>query len=126
MMKILVTAAGPKPAKDKVGYIINIAKRLGAEIVALHILKGDDQTQAQETLNIFEEAGKQANINVAKILKKGDIISSIIESAEEESVNLIIMGATPDKAAEEWISTGVMEKAKIPVVVIPYEFRKDL
>ena len=64
--------------------------------------------------------------DVAKILKKGDIISSIIESAEEESVNLIIMGATPDKAAEEWISTGVMEKAKIPVVVIPYEFRKDL
>jgi hypothetical protein len=32
-MKILVTAAGPKPAKDKVGYITNIAKRLGAEIV---------------------------------------------------------------------------------------------
>lgn len=126
MMKILVTAAGPKPAKDKVGYITNIAKRLGAEIVALHILKGDDQTQAQETLNIFAEAGKQANINVAKILKKGDIISSIIESAEEESVNLIIMGATPEKAAEEWVSTGVMEKAKIPVVVIPYEFRKDL
>jgi hypothetical protein len=36
------------------------------------------------------------------------------------------MGATPEKAAGEWVSTGVMEKAKIPVVVIPYEFRKDL
>jgi len=126
MMKILVTAAGPKPAKDKVGYITNIAKRLGAEIVALHISKGDDQTQGQETLNIFAEAGKQANVNVAKILKKGNIISNIVEAAEEESVNLIIMGATPEKPAGEWISTGVMEKAKIPIIVVPYEFKGTL
>ena len=28
-MKILVATAGPVPAKDKAGYIVNIAKRLG-------------------------------------------------------------------------------------------------
>ena len=38
-MKILVSAAGPKPAKDKAGYVMEIAKKLGAEVVALHISK---------------------------------------------------------------------------------------
>ncbi len=121
-MKILVTAAGPNPAKDKAGYVMNFAKRLGAEVIALHVSQTEDQTRGQETLNIFAEAGRKAEVNVVKILKSGNIISNIIESAEKEGVNLIVMGATPGKGAAEWISTCVMEKAKIPVVVIPHEF----
>jgi len=121
-MKILVTAAGPKPAKDKAGYVMDIAKKLGAEVVALHISNEEDTTQGEETLKIFAEAGQQANVNVIKILKKGDIIPNIVEAADKESVALIIMGASPGKVAD-WISAGVMEKAKVPVVIIPLEFK---
>ena len=122
-MKILVTAAGPKPAKDKAGYIMDIAKRLGAEVIALHISREENTTQGEETLKIFTDAGQNANVNVIKILKRGDIISNIIETADNESVNLIMMGASPGKAAE-WMSTEVMENAKVPVVVIPNEYRE--
>ena len=123
-MKILVTAAGPKPAKDKAGYVMDIAKKLGAEVVALHISKEEDTTKGEETLKIFTEAGEEANVNVTKILKKGDIISNIVKAADKESAALIIMGASPGKVAD-WISAGVIEKVKIPVVIIPLEF-KDL
>jgi nucleotide-binding universal stress UspA family protein len=61
---------------------------------------------------------------VVKRLKKGDVISGIIETAQEESVNLIIMGATPVKVVAEWVSTGVIERAPVPVIIIPYEFNK--
>jgi len=122
-MKILVTAAGPEPAKDKARYVMDLAKRLGAEIVALHIAKAASQTLGEETLNIFEQAGQKAEVKVTKIMKQGDIISNIIEAAEKESVNFIVMGATPDKGAAEWMSTGVMDKTKIPVVVIPCGFK---
>jgi len=125
-MKILVTTAGPVPAKDKAGYIVNIAKRLGAEVISLHILLDEDQAKGEEALNVFSEAGREADINVAKILKKGDVVSTIIESAREEEVNLIIMGASQGKVVAEWVSAGVIEKTNIPVVVIPHEFRKDV
>ena len=123
-MKILVSVAGPKPAKDNVWYVMNLAKKLGAEVVALHISQKEDTSRGEETLKIFTDAGKDAKINVIKILKRGDIVSNIIATVEKESVKLIIMGATPGKAVTEWVSTGVMEKAQVPMLVIPYEFNK--
>ena len=42
-MKILATTAGPVPAKNKAEYIVNIAKRLGADVIALHIMKGEER-----------------------------------------------------------------------------------
>ncbi len=125
-MKILVTAAGPKPARDKAGYVMDFARGLGAEVIALHITQTEDQALGEETLNIFAEAGQRVNVKVAKIFKKGDVIHSIIESAEEESVDFIIMGTNPGQPAADWVSTQVMEKTKIPVIVIPYEYKKNI
>ena len=125
-MKILVTTAGPVPAKNKAEYIINIAKRLGAEVIALHILKGEDQKQGQKALTIFSEAGRRANVNVARVLKEGDIVPIIIESAQKEAVDLIIMGASEGKIVAEWVSASVMGKTEIPVVVIPHKFKSDV
>jgi nucleotide-binding universal stress UspA family protein len=123
-MRLLVTAAGPKPARDKSNYVMNFAKSIGAEVIALHITQKDDTIEENETLTVFSDAGQNANVNVVKILKKGKVISSIIESAKENSVDLIIMGASPNQAASEWISTQVMEKSVIPVMVIPSDYNK--
>jgi len=123
-MKILVTTAGPVPAKNKAEYIVDIAKRLGADVIALHIMKGEDPMQGQKALTIFSEARRKAHVNVARVLERGDIVPTIIECAEEETVDLIIMGASEGKVVAEWVSAGVMEKTKIPVVVIPHELKR--
>jgi len=34
------------------------------------------------------------------------------------------MGASEGKVVAEWVSAGVMEKTKIPVVVIPHELKR--
>jgi len=120
-MKILVPTAGPVPAKEKADYIVNIAKRIGAELKVLHILKeGEGSEKGEEAFNLFSEAGQKAQVNVSKILKKGDMVSAIIKSAEEESAGLIIMGASRRKIVAEWVSADVMKNTAIPVVVIPY------
>ena len=123
-MKILAATAGPVPAKNKANYIINIAERIGAEVIALHILKGEALTEGQKALTIFSEAGRKACVNVTRVLERGDIVPTIIECAEEETVDLIIMGASEGKVVAEWVSAGVMEKTKIPVVVIPHELKR--
>lgn len=124
-MKILVATAGPVPAKKRAEYIVNIAKRLGAGLIVLHILREEQaNTEGEQALEIFVQAGQEAHVNVARVLKKGDIVPTIIKSAEKEGADLIIMGASEGKVVAEWVSAGVMEKTKIPVVVIPHEFKK--
>jgi len=124
-MKILVPTAGPVPAREKADYIVNIAKGLGADLTVLHILKeGEQGEKVEEAFDLFAQAGQKAEVNVAKLSGKGDVVSSIIDWAEEESADLIIMGASPGKVVAEWISADVMTKTKIPVVVIPHELRK--
>jgi nucleotide-binding universal stress UspA family protein len=124
-MKILAATAGPVPAKEKAEYVVNIAKRLGAALIALHIL-GEKQANAkgEQALDIFVQAGRKAHVNVAKVLEKGDIVPTIVKSAEKEGADLIIMGASKGKVVGEWVSAGVLEKRKIPVVVIPHEYKK--
>jgi len=124
-VKILVPTAGPLPAKENAEYIANIAKRLGAELTALHVLKEEEQAEkGEEALNLFSEAGQNVQVNVTKILKKGEIVSIIIEAAEEESADLIVMGASRGKVLAEWLSADVMTKTTIPVVVIPHELKR--
>jgi nucleotide-binding universal stress UspA family protein len=124
-MKILVPTAGSVPAKKKAEYIVQIAKRLGANVIALHILRNEEQTEAQKALTIFSEAGRKEEVNVVRVLEKGDIVPTIVTSAEKEGADLIIMGASEGKVVAEWVSAGVMEKTKVPVVVIPHEFKRS-
>jgi len=124
-MRILVATAGPVPARDKASYIVNMAKRLVAELIVLHVMQDDSQREGgEESLNIFAEAGQKAQVKVTKIQKKGDIVSTIIETAEEKSANLIIMGTSRGKVVAEWISADAMSKTSIPVLVVPREFRE--
>jgi len=125
-MKILIATAGPVPAKKKAEYIVNIAKRLDAELIALHILREEQaKAKGEEALEIFAQAGQEAHVNVAKVLEKGDIVPTIVKSAEKEGADLIVMGASDGKVVTEWISASVTEKTKMPVVVIPsHEFKK--
>ena len=126
-MKVLTATAGPVPAKRKAEYIVNVAKKLGANLIALHILqKGQSEAKGQQALEIFDQAGQEAQVNVVGLLEQGDIVPTIVESAEKEGADLIIMGASEGKVVAEWISSGVMEKTKIPVVVIPHEFKKAM
>jgi nucleotide-binding universal stress UspA family protein len=121
-MKVLAAIAGPISAKEKADYIINIAKRLGADLIALHVMKRENQAKkGEDALKYFSEAGKKAKVKVKKILKKADIVSAIIETAEAEKADLIIMGADRGKVITEWLSADVMKKTKIPAVVIPHE-----
>lgn len=123
-MKVLAAIAGPISAKEKADYIINIAKRLKADLIALHVVKRENQAKkGEDALKYFSEAGKKAKVKVKKILKKAEIVSAIIETAEAEKADLIIMGADRGKVVAEWLSEDVMRKTKIPAVVIPHELK---
>jgi len=122
MMRLLATTAGTMPAKEKADYIMNIAKRLNADVAALHISDYDHKMDGEAALKIFEDSAKRAHVKLIKVIQSGEIVPTIIETSVRVGADLIVMGASQGKVVNEWVGSDVIEKSKIPVVVIPHAF----
>ena len=119
-MKIIVPSAGSVPDQRTADYVINIAKRLGAQLVVLRILsEKETEAEGEQSLRLFFENGKREKVPVHIILRRGDIASVIIETAQEKSVDLIILGVSRGEVVAEWMNAGAMERTDIPVLLIP-------
>jgi nucleotide-binding universal stress UspA family protein len=123
-MKILIPTAGPVPAAENANYIIEIAKKLSADLVVLHILDLAEDTSTEQALKIFKDLGNEMGIKVKTILKEGNVVPTIVDCSVDEKVNLIIMGASKGRIVAEWIVTDVLEKSNIPIVIIPYGYNR--
>lgn len=118
-MKILVPTAGVVPAKEKADYILDIAKRLNADVAVIHILDLGEESGGKEALKVFEDRGAEKGVNVTTHLKEGNVVPTIVDFAESENAGLIVMGATEGRIVAEWILTDVIDKTQIPVVIVP-------
>ncbi|MGA8242530.1 MAG: hypothetical protein WB818_18280 [Desulfobacterales bacterium] len=60
-MKIVVPSAGPAIDQRTAGYVINIAKRLNAQLVVVRVLtEKEKEAEGEESLSLFVELGKKA------------------------------------------------------------------
>jgi len=119
-VKIIIPSAGTVPDQRTADYLINIAKRLNAQLVVLRILsEKETEAQGEQSLMLFDENGKKEKVPVNIILRQGDIVSVIIETAQEASVDLIILGVSRGEIVAEWMNAGAMERTDIPVLLIP-------
>lgn len=119
-MKIIVPSAGPVPDQKTANYVINIAKRLGAQLIVLRVLAESETGAAGEhSLGPFVEIGERENVSVKRILRRGDIVSAIMKVAMENAVDLIILGVSHGEIVAEWMNAKAMERTDIPVLLIP-------
>jgi nucleotide-binding universal stress UspA family protein len=119
-MKIFVPSAGSVPDQRTADYVINIAKRLNAQLVVLRILNNKEtEMEGDQSLRQFVEIGNRENVPVNIIIRRGGIVSVIIETAQENSVDLIILGVSRGEIVAEWMNAGAMAKTEIPVLLIP-------
>lgn len=125
-MRILVPTAGPTPARRNADYIINLAKKLGADVAVVHILDLGEYDDGRQALDIFDEVGKTAGVHVDTYIKEGNVIPTIVDLATDLDVDLIVMGASEGRIVAEWIVTSVLERVDIPIVIIPYGFDRAI
>jgi len=121
-MKILVPTAGLGPAEKNSQYILDIAKRLKAEVVVIHIADPLEDDVDRSALDHFLEIGEDQNIHVTTDIKEGNVVPTIVDYALDQEVNLIIMGASKGRIVADWVCTQVLQKSNIPVVIIPYQY----
>ena len=119
-MKIIVPSTGPLADQRTADYVTKIAKRLNAQLVVLRILsEKETEAEGEQSLSLFDENGKREKVPVNIILRRGDIVSVIIETAQEKSVDLIILGVSRGEIVAEWMNAKAMKKTDIPVLLIP-------
>ncbi len=117
-MKILVTTAGSVPAKKKADYLINIAARVNAQLVVLHVVDSQDEYEdGQQALAIYQRRGTAPHIR--PILRIGRLTDTIAKTAAEEEADLIILGLDERGDVSSAISREVLTKTNIPVLLVP-------
>jgi nucleotide-binding universal stress UspA family protein len=121
-MKLLVPTAGPVPAQEKAEYISKLACSLEAEMIVLHIVQNNNKEAGQEAFKIFENQCKKDNIKIKTIIKEGDVVPTISKVVDEENVDLIVMGASAGRVVAKWLVADIMERSKVPVVIVPMGF----
>ena len=132
-MKVLAPTAGPTPASRSADFIAGLCKDVDAEMIVIHVRsKGSklDEKEEKEAFRLFVEAADQTGVQVETKLVEGEVVQSILDAADEEEVDLIVMGATAEPELKKWIKGNVlievMERSTVPVTIIPSALRPDL
>ena len=121
-MKLLVPTAGPVPAKEKAEYISKLAHSLEAELIVLHIAQDNNKKPGKEAFKIFENQCNKENIKLTTLIEEGEVVPTISKVADAENVDLIVMGASEGRVIAKWLAADVMERSKVPMVIIPMGF----
>lgn len=145
--KILLTTDGSKCSETAAEYAILIAGQNNAKITVLNVLETyslaglpvEDFTR--KVNEIFRQEGKKDLDNINKIFedqikqkrfrnkiklvlmtKEGSPAEVILQTVEEENIDLVVMGASGKHAVERFILGSVAEKvvrhAKCPVLTV--------
>lgn len=118
---IVVPTAGPVAARESADYIISLANRLAADVIALHIrADGEDAHEAEAGPNYFVDAGREAGVSVTTEVRNDNVVDAIIATAQAAGAAMIVMGASGGAVVDNWLSSDVMGRCDIPVVVIPH------
>ena len=139
--KILLPTDGSKFSEKSEKHALFIADACGADIIALSVvensfsigLPSDDtifqinellKKETKKNLEKVEDARKSTGVNVNIDLKvaEGSPAEAILETAEEEDVDLIVIGSSGKTGFDKFIMGSVAEKvvksAKCSVLVV--------
>jgi nucleotide-binding universal stress UspA family protein len=147
-IKTILIAVDKSGYKEKIiSYAITLAKSLGAEIIAIHVIDKSSLGAAGDLLGYYRGGNigvyememrkkgeiilaeveatvrKNGNINVTgAVLVDSSVANAIINYAENKKVDLILIGARGMAGIEKFILGGVASKvishAQCPVLAI--------
>lgn len=145
MQKILVPTDFSNNALRAVGYAAEIAKKSDATIYLLHVIEPTinmatmqtdssrkvvlNERKAELNLALKSIADVYPQIEVVPFLVGGAVVSSILEYAENEKMDMIVMGTKGASGIKKIfmgsVAAGVIGKTKIPVLTVPVSYEME-
>jgi nucleotide-binding universal stress UspA family protein len=117
-LKILAATSGSLPARKRADYIVDIAEKLDAELIVLHVVAGQkDYADGEKALDIFK--WKKRSKPLKSILRIGELSSTIAKTANVEEVDLIVLGIEGGIDSLNNICRDVAHETEVPILLVP-------
>lgn len=136
--KILVATDGSELCKKAVETGIEISKMSGAKLYAIYVIVPTThsprdfgwekaamehfRTEGEKATGFVEDAGKAAGVEVESLLLEGHPADKIVEFAEENDVDMIVMGTLGKTGLDRFllgsVAENVVRHSKVPVLVV--------
>ena len=145
MKKILVPTDFSKNALKAVGYASEIARKSNASVILMHVIEpeinfvtmqSDSKNKTKlkknstELLLLLKSIVEiYPGINIIPHLAGGPVIATILDFAEEENVDMIVMGTKGATGFKEFfigsITAGTISKTNIPILSVPASYELE-
>jgi len=143
--KILIATDGSEYTKKAVQYGLSLAKLLGAKVYALCIvdiapalsvpLEGSlrpvlelIRNECMEATSEVKDEGEKLGVEVECVVREGKPAKEIVKFAEENGIDLIVMGTLGKGGLEKILLGSVAERvirtSKVPVMVVRGEIEE--
>jgi nucleotide-binding universal stress UspA family protein len=138
MSRILVAVSSPWAAEKSADTISDLAKRLGAEVLVVHVsrpsggqLREQEQADGEAAIRFLRDYLQQKSVAVQDLLTfSDDIARAILNIAVERDCTLIVLGLTGKNVFARLLAGNVpvelLKNAKIPVLILPADFSKRI
>ena len=134
MSRILIAVSSPWAAEKVVDPIADMAKRLGAEVLVVHVsrpsggqMREQEQADGEQAISLLRAKLQDRHIAVQTLLMfSDDIARAILNTAAEREVTVIVLGLTGKNVFARLLAGNVpvelIKNTKIPVLLLPPDF----
>ena len=131
MSRILLAVSSPVAARRLVEPIGDLAKRLAAEVLVVHVcrpsagqMREQEQSGGEESMSILRDELLKLEIAVQTLLLfSDDIPQAILTTAAERQATMIVLGLTTKNVFARLLAGNVpvelIKSATVPVLLMP-------
>jgi nucleotide-binding universal stress UspA family protein len=131
MSRILIAVSSPWAAQKVVDPLADMAKRLGAEVLVVHVsrpsggqMREQEQADGEAAISFLRGKLEERDVTVQTLLMfSDDIARAIINTATERDVTLIVLGLTGKNIFARLLAGNVpvelIKNTRVPVLLLP-------
>ena len=138
MSRILVAVSSNYAAQKVVDCVVDLAKRLSAEILVVHVsrpsagqMREQEQAEGEQALRFLREKLVGRGIAVQDLLLfSDDIARAILNTAVEREISMIVLGLTGKNVFARLLAGNVpvelIKNTRIPVLILPPDWNRTV
>lgn len=131
MSRILVAVSSALAAQRVVEPLADLARRLSAEVLAVHVsrpsggqMREQEQADGETAIRLLSDGLSARNVPTQTLLMfSDDVARAIINTANEHRITLIVLGLTGKNVFARLIAGNVpvelIKNTRVPVLLLP-------
>ena len=136
MSRILVAVSSPWASERMVEPLTGLSKRLGAEVLVVHVsrpsggqMREQEQADGESAISLLRQKLEERGVNVQTLLMfSDDIARAILNTAVERDATMIVLGLTGKNVFARLLAGNVpvelIKNTKIPVLILPPDWTR--